>query len=108
MSDSGYSGWSNYETWNLALWIGNELGPYQYWRRRCQLALNETDADNTLEERRGEAVLEVADRLRDKVMSSGTLDALTGYEADILRASLESIDYREIAESWLDDLTPED
>jgi len=24
MKKDGYNGWANYETWNVALWIGNE------------------------------------------------------------------------------------
>ena len=26
--EQGYSGWTNYETWNVALWIGNDEGLY--------------------------------------------------------------------------------
>jgi hypothetical protein len=28
-TDTPYSGWKNYETWNVALWIGNDEGLYR-------------------------------------------------------------------------------
>ena len=28
IADQGYNGWSNYETWNVALWMQNDEGLY--------------------------------------------------------------------------------
>ena len=30
--DISYNGWENYETWNVALWIGNDEGLYEIAR----------------------------------------------------------------------------
>jgi hypothetical protein len=30
MTDTTYNGWTNYETWNVALWIGNDEGIYNF------------------------------------------------------------------------------
>lgn len=30
--DTSYNGWKNYETWNVALWIGNDEGLYSMAR----------------------------------------------------------------------------
>ena len=32
-TERGYNGWANYETWAVALWIGNEAGSHEYWER---------------------------------------------------------------------------
>lgn len=32
MSETDYNGWENYETWNVALWIGNDEGLYNIAR----------------------------------------------------------------------------
>jgi hypothetical protein len=33
LTDTEYNGWTNYETWNVALWIGNDEGLYDIARR---------------------------------------------------------------------------
>lgn len=33
MEDTTYNGWTNYQTWNVALWIGNVEGLYNEARR---------------------------------------------------------------------------
>jgi len=32
IADKTYNGWTNYETWNVALWIGNDEGLYDLAR----------------------------------------------------------------------------
>ena len=33
LTDTDYNGWTNYETWNVALWVGNDEGLYDIARR---------------------------------------------------------------------------
>ena len=34
IEDTTYNGWTNYETWNVALWLGNDEGMYSLARRK--------------------------------------------------------------------------
>lgn len=35
-AEKGYQGWKNYETWAVALWMGNDSGSYDYWNETAE------------------------------------------------------------------------
>ena len=37
MEDTTYNGWTNYETWNASLWIGNSEFLYNTAKSLCQI-----------------------------------------------------------------------
>ena len=108
MNDNSYNGWTNYETWNWKLWMDNDQGQYEYWANRVQ-ELNaiqlihqtgpyygwQTESDVRLQE--------LADELKQDCESQLEMfDFPTaGPFTDILNAGLQSINWREIAESLL-------
>lgn len=106
-----YNGWQNYETWAVALWWDNDAGSYEY---RCE-RVQEICADaaprydwETLEQAR---VSMVADWLKEETRDGENAPDLgaTLY-ADLLGAALDEVNWREIAQHWVDDarqaLTP--
>jgi len=86
-----YNGWTNYETWAVALWIDNEEGSYLYSR---------------------ELVAAAADA-HPEYPTSGAADALKEWQeeqrpdlgasvwADLLGAAFDDVDWHEIAENYL-------
>lgn len=98
MSDKTYNGWTNYETWNLALWLDNDQGSYEHWRERAEEVYRDTDGDD----RRDDAYTALAKELEADIKESQP--TVTGFRADMLNAALSEIDYREIAEHYIDDV----
>ena len=96
--DRTYNGWTNYETWVVNLWMDNEKGQQDYWIEEVQVALKQ---DNP--------VMHFADRLRDEheAVVEQMLDDSVHYKqgplADLLNGALSEVNWREIAQHWIDD-----
>jgi hypothetical protein len=78
-----YNGWTNYETWNVALWIDNEPGSYEQRRDLARAARN---------------AWQLADSLRDWILEDAP--NLGGLYGDLLGAALGEVNWQEIAENW--------
>lgn len=115
--DKTYNGWKNYETWNVALWLGNEQGSDEYWREQSREAWDAAEAPSanfrmtgrepfTREER---AAFKLADQLKEhfEEASADMLESAgqsASVWADLLSAALSEVDWREIAEHYIEDV----
>lgn len=99
MSDKTYQGWTNYETWATALWCDNDYGFYSYRVERVRefAAQEESESD---------AIRSIAEWLEAQLEEERSVidSGEAGLMSDLLTASLQSINYREIAESWYEEL----
>ena len=76
MTDKKHSGWTNYETWNVNLWLSNDEGLYQ--------ALLKAVKD-------GQSIEEF---VRDMAEASG------GKFGDLCEVCLNRVNWQEIADLW--------
>lgn len=95
--DETCEGYSNYETFSVAVVIDNDKGSYTYWRERAreELATAKADQVATVGER---ARWNLADALEDHVRSEAP--ELTEYYSSLLLAGISGVDWREIADGW--------
>ena len=113
-----YNGWSNYETWNVALWIDNDKGTYNLVREQAREFLN--NADQILKDKQDglsgcypksitaedSARYDFAQWLKDFVNEMAPDLGATMY-SDLLSAALSDVDWDEIVRHWLDDVGDE-
>ena len=83
-----YEGWSNYQTWNYSLWLNNEEPSYRMLQEMKGAALKTSDP-----------IYALAEALKDLIQEAQP--EVKGVYSDLLQHSIDSIDYREIAESEL-------
>jgi len=82
-----YNGWSNYETWNVKLWLDNEQGISDEVRGMA---------------RRARSVGDLAESL--KAMVNGAAPDLgASFFSDLLNAALGEVDWYEMAESYYEE-----
>lgn len=93
MSDKTYNGWTNYETWNVALWIDNDQGSQEYWIERATELVKENGKEDS--------VSDLADEIQGQ--HEDNCPEVMGCYADLLNAALAAVDWRELAEHYMDE-----
>lgn len=100
-----YEGWSNYPTWCVNLWLANDEGLYNEALGVVRTAIADVKTGEYLTPEQAIAC-DVEDALKDWVEELA--DTMTGEQlqssmvSDILTWALGQVDWRELAESWIE------
>lgn len=104
MTKKEYNGWTNYETWAVNLWLENEEPSYRYWTamaRSCARQHSTKHDKSTY----SEAALALANAIKDHHEEKAPEQLHGTVFADLLTGALAEVNWREIAESWIDNAT---
>jgi hypothetical protein len=107
MSDDTYNGWTNYETWNVKLWLDNDEGT-QGTMLSMARDVKTWNNDKPFWTREEYERFTLADMLKDWVEEMTAPDDSASMAADLLRAALGRVDWHEIADNILADSDWED
>ena len=81
----GYNGWTNRETWLVNLWLGNDMGSYDFLQQICNKQCETWEKAEELEERFQDELEEMFDT--------------PSFWSDILGTSLDRVDWCRIVEA---------
>lgn len=103
-----YNGWTNYETWNVKLWMDNSQGDQEYWNEQAQEAYDKANGDSNFT-RLEQASFDLREILKEhfenfiqEILENAKLQA--SFVADLLRSALSEVNWQEIAESLLGEI----
>ncbi len=105
--DKTYNGWTNYETWNVALWLDNDQGSYRHWRSEAQDAWDSAEA-TSYRTRESVATRDLADRLKTDLEEGNPLADQASCYSDLLGAALSEVNWDEIASHYIADVDKEE
>jgi hypothetical protein len=108
MADKGYNGWTNYETWNVALWLGNEEYSSRYWDAAAQDAYDGAPDCLKTFTKEEQAVLDLADMLKSEMEEANPLGEGASMFHDMLNAALSEVNWHEIAQHYIDEVDKEE
>lgn len=90
-----YNGWKNYPTWAVNLWLSNDEGLYRQTVGMVAGIKSSFPAEMVR--------VETADAIRDYVKDDLTPDLGASFAADLLGYALDTVDWFEIADAWLEE-----
>jgi hypothetical protein len=103
MRDEKYNGWTNKPTWLVNLWMDNDQGTQERIRELAKECLDDAEGDEA------DAAADLALRL-ESMHDEGLTEIpglSTGVFSDLMTWALAHVNWREIAESWVDDAIEE-
>jgi hypothetical protein len=98
MSEQGYNGWTNYETWVTKLWIDNDQGEQAFWLHEAN------DVLKTYPEEEGKQIASLSDQMKE-YCEYGIEEVLTkaSLYADLMRSAIDAVNWNEIARSVIEE-----
>lgn len=103
--DKTYNGWTNYETWNVKLWIDNEQGSVNYWQDRALNWLTISKSDDLFTKQEN-AINDLRNELKEYFEENNPLPE-AGMYTDLLNAALSEVNWHEIAQSMIEEIESE-
>lgn len=89
---NAYNGWTNYETWVVKLWMGNDESSYRYWQDEItRIVANDDDA----------AKHQLAQAI--KAYHEDAMPEISGVYSDLLDSAISKVEWYEIASAMVDD-----
>ena len=103
MTHKDYNGWTNYETWNVKLWMDNDESTYRYWQEQTDETWKHARENQAWlgSTRKESAAAQLADTLKSE--HEENQPEVSGMYADLLGAVLSEVNWLEIAENLLAD-----
>ena len=99
-----YNGYTNYETWNCALWLNNDQYTQEQLSDKALELVEEIDVHNADDiERIQQEMADFIATMVDDMQENMGFHIEASMFADMLNAALREIDYRDIARSELAD-----
>jgi hypothetical protein len=98
-----YSGWTNYETWNAALWVDNDQGTHEYFQERAQTLFDEAEGEDS-DERERSAEQALKDEFMHWFCDPVEEANIGGWMLDAINSYLSEVNWMELAEHYLCDI----